>query len=455
MRWRLLIEEYGADLTYIKGENNIVADALSRLELLDDKVEESNHHGTLLQLFTGDTIKDMKENVDTIYPLRLKNIDKAQKNDQSLLNELKSENSQYELKDFRGGEKNLTLICKNNRIVVPKKLQQRIARWYHTNLMHPGITRTQLSIKQHFYWKNMDKQIEDICRKCVTCQRNKRTTKKWGHVPPKVAEYHPWDLVCVDTIGPYTIHRKGMKPLTLQCLTAIDPATGWLEIFEIESKRADLLINIFEMEWLCRYPWPQAMSLDQGTEFMKEFATTIKGDYGIKLRPITKRNPQANSMVERCHQTIGNIIRTFTEDYGELDGDKPWAGIIAAAKFACHATVHTTLNASPCQLVYGRDAILNTRFEANWEVIRQRKQNRIDYNNKRENAKRIAHVYNINDKVLLRDKAPSEVENKFGSTTWEGPYRITAINKQNGTVQLQNGSLIQKYNIRKIKPFVE
>jgi hypothetical protein len=31
MRWRLLLEEYGPELIYIKGENNIVADALSPL----------------------------------------------------------------------------------------------------------------------------------------------------------------------------------------------------------------------------------------------------------------------------------------------------------------------------------------------------------------------------------------------------------------------------------------
>jgi len=34
MRWRLILEEYGPELHYIKGENNIVADALSRLEMM-------------------------------------------------------------------------------------------------------------------------------------------------------------------------------------------------------------------------------------------------------------------------------------------------------------------------------------------------------------------------------------------------------------------------------------
>ena len=32
MRWRLILEEFGPELKYIKGENNVIADALSRLE---------------------------------------------------------------------------------------------------------------------------------------------------------------------------------------------------------------------------------------------------------------------------------------------------------------------------------------------------------------------------------------------------------------------------------------
>ena len=41
MRWRLILEEYGPELKYIKGEKNIVADALSRLEI-DDEVPITN-----------------------------------------------------------------------------------------------------------------------------------------------------------------------------------------------------------------------------------------------------------------------------------------------------------------------------------------------------------------------------------------------------------------------------
>ena len=53
--------------------------------------------------------------------------------------------------------------------------------------------------------------------------------------------------------------------------------------------------------------------------------------------------------------------------------------------FAVRATYHTTLQASPMQLVFGRDAILNIKKVADWKHIRQRKKLRINRNNKREN----------------------------------------------------------------------
>jgi hypothetical protein len=40
MRWRLLIEEFGPELRHIKGKQNLIADALSRLDF-DDSSEES------------------------------------------------------------------------------------------------------------------------------------------------------------------------------------------------------------------------------------------------------------------------------------------------------------------------------------------------------------------------------------------------------------------------------
>jgi uncharacterized membrane protein len=34
-------------------------------------------------------------------------------------------------------------------------------------------------------------------------------------------------------------------------------------------------------------------------------------DYGIKRKVISTQNPQANAIIERAHQTLGNLIRSF------------------------------------------------------------------------------------------------------------------------------------------------
>ena len=41
MRWRLYIEEYSPDLQYIKGTHNVVADALSRLDIMETPFEDT------------------------------------------------------------------------------------------------------------------------------------------------------------------------------------------------------------------------------------------------------------------------------------------------------------------------------------------------------------------------------------------------------------------------------
>ena len=106
---------------------------------------------------------------------------------------------------------------------------------------------------------------------------------------------------------------------------------------------------------------------------MAEFAHTCKNDYGLTTRPITARNPQANSIIERVHQTLGNIIRTMELYKQELDKENPFGGILAATMFAIRSTYNTTTQATATQLVFCRDAIFNIPFKASWDIIKQRK----------------------------------------------------------------------------------
>eukprot|EP00957_Ditylum_brightwellii_P041882 3172329-Ditylum_brightwellii.AAC.1 len=107
---------------------------------------------------------------------------------------------------------------------------------------------------------------------------------------------------------------------------------------EIKTKRVDVIANVIEQTWFNRYPWPTEVVLDRGTEFMVEFTEMIRRDYSVTKRPITACNPQANGIVERIHQTIGNMLHNFQVHSTELDKEDPWSGILGAVMFATRAT---------------------------------------------------------------------------------------------------------------------
>ena len=63
----------------------------------------------------------------------------------------------------------------------------------------------------------------------------------------KEAEAIPWERVCADLIGPYTINRPGkQKPLVLKALPMIDSATGQFEMVEYKDKQSITIADLFE-----------------------------------------------------------------------------------------------------------------------------------------------------------------------------------------------------------------
>jgi hypothetical protein len=115
--------------------------------------------------------------------------------------------------------------------------------------------------------------------------------------------------------------------------------------------------------------------------------------------------------------------------------------------YATRATIHTTLKAMPMQLVFGRDAVLNTKFEADWKYIRDQKQKLIEQNNKQENTKRKEQDCQADNHVLVKAK----LDSTYQGYLWDGPY-VIALVTNNGTVCLNRGAYQETINIRRKKP---
>jgi hypothetical protein len=98
--WRLLLEEYGPEIIYIKGIHNTVADAISRLEMVPRNLKQEKQNWMiqtkiLCRTQCSHTIRKDKivnyvlahcNDHKEVFPLTVKEIAKAQKKDKIIQN---------------------------------------------------------------------------------------------------------------------------------------------------------------------------------------------------------------------------------------------------------------------------------------------------------------------------------------------------------------------------------
>ena len=433
MRWRLLLEEYGPEIVYIKGPRNVVADALSRLPKQGDIVEDVN------------TVMPFVQKDKDIFPIKLEEIQERQEVNRSLRKRIRDNPKDYKKLIIE----NYKVICFKNCIYIPKGLHSRVLDWYHHYLCHPGSTRMYKTIGSTMYWESMENDIKSYTKVCKTCQKFKKKRKKYSKLPPKVVDLTPWECVCIDLVGPYTVTDKMGNDRVLTAMTFIDPATGWFKVAKIPEKNSARISQIFNNTWLSRYPRPQKVIFDNGNEFKKDFLPLLK-DFAIKPTPTTIKNPQANAILERVHQVLGDMLHTKNLQSYDFDDIDPWGELLASVAWAIRSTHHTTLQASPAQLVFSRDMMLNIKFIADWEAIRLRKQKQVNKDTEKENSLRVDHDYAVGDNVLITNK---DIDRKLNCPT-KGPYEIIQV-YTNGTVHVKKGVVTERINIRRCTPYTD
>ena len=445
LRWRLLIEEFGITIKYIKGEKNTVADALSRLDFTPTKSDITA---------TTEYIFSMLDDDMELFPLCMRQIAIEHSDDTELRTRMSRKKNKR--KYTKQAINDHDVILENGKVFVPKSMRQRMITWYHHWLIHPGSERMMKTINLTMTWPKMEANIKKFCKTCEKCQLAKKKVRKYGKLPAKTAERIPWHNVQVDCIGPYTVRQKYGKKIVkrkLRALTMIDPVTSWFEISVIpeDDMSSDKISTLFYDAWLCRYPRPVRITYDNGSEFKKDFQS-LCNEYDLNKHPTTVKNPQSNGIVERVHQVINNMIRCFDLNHLDLDPNNPFGDIVARIGWAVRSTYHTTLQATPGQLVFGRDMLFDIDFTADWHQIYNRKQTLINKNNYRENSKRLDYEYNVGDKVTIKaDYLKKTQKAKFAN---KGPFSVVEV-FNNGVIRIRRGNVEENINIRRVDPFFE
>jgi hypothetical protein len=178
-RWRLRLEEYGPKYVHIAGKNNIVADALSRLEKYEDEPLSETEEGLVLSHVRCAVEQDeaivMPETKEELV-MNTMNFDEMESEEFSMSPDIiaREQKKDSQLKEVmkkseKFSERTIeisTVITCDSKIYTPQSLRKRIVWWYHTYLQHPGITRMEVTLRQNLTWPNLKKDVEAAVKNC-------------------------------------------------------------------------------------------------------------------------------------------------------------------------------------------------------------------------------------------------------------------------------------------------
>ena len=447
LKWRVTLEEFCPKLIYKPGEQNIVADGLSRLPLRPSERQQEDPPDD-----TSDLLQEIMlypEAVDT-FPLEFSNLLQQEQNADATIQD-KITKGDYVKTTFGNYELVTKAVGDEQRIVVPQSIHDSTITWYHYILGHCGQERLVKSIRNYLHFPGLDAKVKTFVKTCDECQRYKSNGPGYGHLPPRDDYPAPFEDIAIDHMGPWTIEVPRIGSIKFHVLTIIDIATTLFEGIRVDNLDSETTALSFENCWLSRYPRPMRCLYDAaGTFTAPPFQLSLARN-GILAVPITVKNPQANAIIERAHLTIGNQIRALQAANAPNNAAMAFEiadTAIASAQRAIRTAVHKSFGLSPGTFVFRRDMLLNIPTVVDLQQIQHRRQALADKNNLNENRRRRYKNYNVGDEVLILAHNPNKMEPRA-----IGPFTIVQVHV-NGTVTIQRRpNVTERISIRRLKPY--
>lgn len=306
------IGQFSTDIRHVSGEENVVADMLSRIETISfpDFIDFDS--------LCGEQVSDPDLEV-----LKNSNVLKIE-----LCPVPGSLNSIY--CDISTGVP---------RPFIPSKYRKEVFERLH-GLSHSGIRSTVKLIAKRFIWPSIRRDCTDWARKCLGCQKSKTSRHVKTEIGVFPASNERFSHVHVDIIGPLPV-SEGFS----YCLTCIDRYTRWIEIIPVVDITAETIAFAFYSGWISRFGIPLRITTDQGRQFESSLFTEFSNLLGIKRFRTTPYHPAANGLVERCHRTVKTAIKSH--------GGRNWTRILPTVLLGLRVAIKEDIGASMSELVYG------------------------------------------------------------------------------------------------------
>lgn len=321
------ISQFTTVINHVKGEDNIVADALSRVEAI---------------------------NMPTI--LSAKVIAEAQNTDPELAELIKRPSTSLKLHRITI-EPDATLYCDASadrlRPYIPPALRKTAFNLVH-NVSHPSIRSTIKALKSKYVWPSIKRDAHQWARQCTDCQRSKvqrhsRTIPQKIDMPDSRFSHIHVDII----ILPYVDDHR-------YCLTITDRFTRWPEAVPLKKITAEIVTNALFDNWVARYGTPQTITTDQGSQFEATLFKAMAHFIGAKQNRTTPYHPASNGMIERFHRTLKAALM--------CKSSTPWTQLLPSVLLGLRTSLKEDIGCSPAELLYGTTLRLPGEFFVHTEL---------------------------------------------------------------------------------------
>lgn len=312
------ISQFTTDIVYVKGNENIVADALSRINTIDMPTK-----------------------------LSLKTIQEAQEDDEELKDLIENPSSlKLQQLDIEGAKIYCDITNNIVRPYIPKTLRKIAFDVIH-NVAHPSKRSTSRTLREKYVWPSIRKDALLWCRQCLSCQkakiqRHNRLRPNHIDVPDERFSHIHMDIIFLPEIDGYQY-----------CLTIIDRFSRWPVAVPLRNITSDTITTALFDHWISHYGTPLTITTDQGAQFESTLFQALARFIGAKKTRTTPYHPQSNGMVERWHRTLKTALMCSPE---------PWIKILPIILLGLRMSYKENLKATPAEMLYGTTLRLPGEF---------------------------------------------------------------------------------------------
>lgn len=240
----------------------------------------------------------------------------------------------------------LSMTNNHSVLVIPKSEITAILRLAHDHATaaHLGRRKTLSRLVTRVYWPNMRQDVESYVKACPLCQQYKPINQKPGGLMRSTIFWEPWHTVGIDITGPLPKTRRGNRFV----LVVVDYFTKWIELFPLQSTKANVIAQLFLDEVMCRFGFPIRVMSDDGVQFLSNVFTQLCHLLGIHHQRTSLYHPQSN-LSERINRTIKPLLASLAHNDA-----KSWDVKLSQISFALRTAPSESTENSPAFLMFGR-----------------------------------------------------------------------------------------------------